>query len=52
MAKDVVLKEVEKETQAEKLIRQYNIKLQQPEPNCGPVMVDICTQETAFAQYL
>ena len=47
----MVLKDVEQETQAQKLIREYKIKLQAPEPNCGPLMVDICTQEQAFAQY-
>ena len=34
--KDVVLEDLDDETQAEKLVRVYKIKLRQPEPNCGP----------------
>lgn len=41
--KDVVLDKPDKETEAERLIREYKIKVREPEKNCGPQMVDICT---------
>lgn len=49
--KDVELQKIEDETEAERLIREYRIKVQPPEQNCGPQMVDLCTQERAFASY-
>lgn len=49
--KDVALPKTEDETEAERLIRRYRIKVQPPEQNCGPQMVDLCTQERAFASY-
>lgn len=50
--KNVEFKDIEAETEAEKLIRIYQIKLKQPKENCGPQMVDLCTLESAFGQYM
>ena len=48
---DVEFVKQEGETEIEKLIRVYSIKVKEPEMNCGPQVVELCTKDTAYGFY-
>ena len=50
---DVELVKKTDETEAEKLIKKFNIKIDKEKLNqgIGPQVVDVCSQELAFSRY-